>query len=394
MEKGLTHEEQLILQEKLNKARAELTILYEISNAMRTTLKLDEILYIILTGVTAHEGLAFNRAILLLFNERENILEGKIGIGPDTGEEADRIWRQIETEKMGLDDLISAYKKSAKMLESKFNRMVTHLKVPSKEKEGGILALAFFDGMPLHITKETISNYANDPLLNLLKVDELAVAPLKAKDKVNGIIVADNAFTHRTITKDDMRMLIMLSNQAGLAIDNSRLYEHMVTRSHTDSLTHLWNHGYFQYILQEELERSKANNLGLSLIMVDIDNFKNYNDSLGHQFGDEILRNLARLLKDYSRKMDFVCRYGGEEFTIILPQTNKKEAYSIAGRLREAIEKYHFPHEEIQPSQKLTVSLGLATFPEDGLTNSELIASCDRALYEAKKAGKNKVFCF
>jgi diguanylate cyclase (GGDEF)-like protein len=126
--------------------------------------------------------------------------------------------------------------------------------------------------------------------------------------------------------------------------------------------------------------------------MVDIDNFKNYNDTLGHQSGDEILKNLAKILKDYSRKMDFVCRYGGEEFTIILPQTNKKEGNFIAERLREAIEKYHFPHEEIQPTQKLTVSLGLSTLPADGLTNSELIASCDKALYEAKKAGKNKVF--
>jgi diguanylate cyclase (GGDEF)-like protein len=188
-------------------------------------------------------------------------------------------------------------------------------------------------------------------------------------------------------------MLTMLANQAGLAIENSQLYEKTVMQAHMDSLTGLWNHGYFQFILQIELEKSKATSSHLSLIMLDIDDFKVYNDALGHQAGDEILKELALILKNQSRKMDYVCRYGGEEFTIILPQTDKQEALLIAERLRMDIEKHRFSHEEILPQNKLTSSLGLATFPEDGQTASELITNSDKLLYQAKNKGKNTVCC-
>ena len=377
------------IKQEIERTKTELAILYEISNAMRTTLKLDEILYIILTGVTAHIGLGFNRALLFLVNEKENLIEGKMGIGPESGEEANRVWRQIEQEKMDLDDLISAYKISNNVLESSFNQQIRRLKVSLKEQKGGLLALGVLEGMPLHLTKETIQNYNYDPITQILKTEELIIVPLKAKDKVNGIILADNFITKKPISKDDIRMLIMLSNQAGLAIENSQLYEKTVIRAHSDSLTELWNHGYFQYILQAESERAKAIHSPLSLIMLDIDDFKIYNDTLGHQSGDKILKDLAQLLKNQSRKMDFVCRYGGEEFTIILPQTDKKEAFLIAERLRQDIEKHNFIQEEILPNKKLTVSLGLATFPEDGASPSALIACSDKALYLAKQKGKN-----
>ncbi len=376
---------------EMERSKAELDILYEISNAMRTTLKLDEILYIILTGVTAHTGLAFNRALLFLVNTKDNLIEGKMAIGPESGEEANAIWKKIEQEKMDLDDLISAYKGSKKMLDQGLSQQVKRLKIPLQDESGGILALSVLDGMPLHLTRETIKNYANDPLIQLLKIDEVAIVPLKAKDKVNGIIVADNFITKKPIDKDDMRMLIMLSNQAGLAIENSHLYERAIIRAHTDSLTDLWNHGYFHYLLQQEVEKSKAiANNHFSVIMIDIDNFKIYNDTLGHQAGDTVLKELSSLLKGQSRKMDFVCRYGGEEFAIFLPHTAKEEAYLIAERLRCDIERYEFSSEEILPNQKLTVSLGVSTFPEDGLAPSDLISYADKALYQAKHLGRNR----
>jgi diguanylate cyclase (GGDEF)-like protein len=243
--------------------------------------------------------------------------------------------------------------------------------------------------MPLHLSKENIEKYSSDPMVKLLNTNELIVVPLKAKDKVNGIILADNFVTQKPITKDDIRMLIMLANQAGLAIENSQLFEKTVLRAHSDSLTGLWNHGYFQFLLQEELEKAKATHTPLSLIMLDIDDFKVYNDSLGHQTGDKILIELAAVLKNKSRKMDLVCRYGGEEFTIILPQTDKKEAFLLAERIRQDIEKHHFIHEEILPLKKLTMSLGLTSFPEDGSSSSEIIAASDKALYQAKQQGKN-----
>jgi len=213
------------IKEELERTKSELAILYEISNAMRTTLKLDEILYIILTGVTAHIGLGFNRAILFLVNEKEGVVEGKMAIGPETGEEANRVWKYVEQEKMDMDDLINAYKVSGHIQQSPFNRQVQRFKIPLQDQRDNIFSIVVLEGMPLHLTNETIKHYSNDPIIKMLKSDELVIVPLKAKDKVNGIILADNFITKKPITKDDLRMLIMLSNQAGLAIENSQLYE-------------------------------------------------------------------------------------------------------------------------------------------------------------------------
>lgn len=381
------------LKVELERTKIELGILYEISNAMRTTLKLDEILYIILTGVTAHTGLGFNRAMLFLVNEKDKIIEGKMGIGPENGEEANIAWTKIEEEKMDLDDLINAFKNSSSVLESGFNRQVRSLKVSMQDKDENPLSLAVLEGMPLHLTSQTIKKYQHSPVIKMLESNELLLIPLKAKDRVNGIIIADNFITKDPITKDDIRMLTMLANQAGLAIENSQLFELTSERAHSDYLTNLWNHGYFQYLLQAELEKAKATKAKLSLVTIDIDNFKVYNDTLGHQAGDKILKDLAQLLRNQSRKMDHVCRYGGEEFTIILPQTEQKEAYMIAERLRVDIQKYPFLNEEIFPNKTLTVSVGIATFPENGLLPAELITSSDKSLYKAKNQGKNTTCC-
>ncbi len=387
-------EELIKLKQDLERTKTELGILYEISNAMRTTLKLDEILYIILTGVTAHIGLGFNRAILFLVNEKDGLIEGKVAIGPETGEEAGRIWTEIEQEKMDLEDLISVYKSgNTTGGESGLSQQVRNLKLSLYNVNENLLALVAQEGMPLHLTGDTIEKYRNAPMIKLLNSSEIVFIPLKAKDRVNGIIVADNFITHEPITKDDIRMLTMLANQAGLAIENSQLYEKTVIRAHTDPLSELWNHGHFHYLLQAELEKAKATSMPLSLIMVDIDDFKVYNDALGHQVGDKLLKELAQLLKNQSRKMDYVCRYGGEEFTIILPETGKKEAFLIAERLREDTKTHPFAHEEIMPGKKLTVSLGLATFPEDASNPSELISRSDKALYQAKRKGKNSTCC-
>jgi len=374
----------------IKKTRNELAILYEISNAMRTTLKLDEILYIILTGVTAHIGLGFNRAVLFLVNEKDKLLEGKMAIGPETGEEANRIWKQIEKEEMGLDDLISVFKFSNSAVESEFNKSVRRVKIPLQSSNPDPLAMGVQEGMPLHLTKDNIDKYKDNPLIQLLNTHELALVPLKAKDKVNGLIVADNFVTKEPITKDDIMILTMLGNQAGLAIQNSRLYESAVTRAHSDSLTELWNHGYFQYLLQDEMEKSRAMNSKLSLLMLDLDDFKALNDLFGHQAGDKVLKELAQFLKNRSRKMDYVCRYGGEEFTVILPQTDRDEAFTIAEHLRLEIEKHPFI-QRISPEneKKLTVSIGIASFPANGTTTSDIIAASDRALYQAKRKGKN-----
>ena len=381
------------MQEMLDRIRAELSIFYEIGNAMRSTLNLEEILFIILTGVTSHEGLGFNRAVLFLINEKENTLEGKMGIGPHSGEDAGRIWTKIETEKMTLEDLIARYRHYKKG-DSELDKIVRGIKIPLRE-DGGVLALSVLEGMSFEVTTEDArQKLAHDPVLRTLKTEYFVTVPLKAKDKVVAVILADNIFTKKPITKDDIRTLTMFANHGGLAIENSRLYEQMVYEANTDSLTRLWNHGYFQYLLTEELKKAYENKTPLSLIMFDIDNFKNYNDSLGHQMGDQLLREIARILKTTCDGQGEVARYGGEEFAVILPNVANGKAFEIAESLRKAIETYQFKGREVQPNKLLTISAGLATYPEDALDKEKLIYLADMALYEAKRTGKNRVCAY
>jgi diguanylate cyclase (GGDEF)-like protein len=381
------------MEDNSDRSKTGLIVLYEISNAMRTTLKLEQILYIILTGATSHEGLGFNRAMLFLVNEEKNTLEGKMGIGPDTGEDAKNIWHLIDSEKMTLDDLISAYDKFNAQTDPQLNNLVKNIILPLKE-ESGILALTCLEGMPFEIKEDVSKEKMDDSSIKILQATEFVTVPLKAKDKVIGVILADNLYTKRPITKEDIRLLTMFANQAGLAIENSRLYEKTVFLSNTDSLTGLFNHGYFQTVLDEKLKESNLEGKDLSLVMMDLDFFKGYNDSLGHQSGDRALSKVAHIIKNSIRETDIAARYGGEEFVIILPFTTKETAYNIIERIRTTIEKSDFINLDLRPKKTLTISAGIATFPKDALTKKELIKTADLALYKAKESGKNKTICF
>ncbi|MCX5687400.1 MAG: sensor domain-containing diguanylate cyclase [Candidatus Omnitrophica bacterium] len=370
-------------QEELNKARSEMEMFYDIGNAMRTTLNLEEILYIILTAATSHTGLSFNRSMLFLVNEKENRLEGKMGIGPDSAEDATNIWAHIEKNKIGLEELISVETQFDHLKKSKLNQTIKSIKILIK-KDSGVIALTALEGVPFIINTSEAKQKAQDSFSTLLDLDEFVTVPLKAKNKVIGVLLADNRFNKKPITIDAVRILTMFANQAGLAIENSRLYEQTVVLSNSDSLTGLWNHGYFQYLLGEEIKKSSLAKSYFTLFLIDIDNFKEFNDTYGHQTGDSIIREISKIFRDASRKIDIVARYGGEEFGIILPMTKKEEALVLAERIRKAV--------ETSPGLKnITISIGVASYPTDCTTKEDLIAKTDKALYEAKRSGKNRI---
>ncbi len=375
---------------ELIRARRELSVLYEISNAMRTTLDLDHILYIILTSVTSHTGLGFNRAILFLENKIERCLEPRMAIGPESLKDAQEIWEYISHHDQRLDDLIDKEKLDQNIGQGVLFKSVEKLKIPFSPSENNLLMTAYMNGVPAHISQEKISQYADDLLLQTFKTNELIIMPLKAKDQVNGLIIADNLYTRKPITENDLKMFAMLANQAGLAIENSRLYEIIKHKSHTDAITRLWNHGFFQDKLTQEIEKANKTHQTVSLIMIDIDNFKELNDIYGHQNGDIVLKEIANILRDSSRDGDYVCRYGGEEFSVILTQTNKDQGFIIAERIRQKIEEYCFPKFSSEEQLKVTVSIGLAAFPEDAQTKESLVSQSDKAMYCAKFSGKNQ----
>lgn len=159
----------------------------------------------------------------------------------------------------------------------------------------------------------------------------------------------------------------------------------------TDSLTGLANLRHFLQRLNEEMERAKRYLHPLSLILIDIDHFKEYNDQNGHPQGNLVLTRLAQLFLENSRKVNLVARYGGEEFAILLPETGKRTAIQAAVRLRRVIQRAYFPNQEAQPLGTLTICLGVASFPMDADEGESLIEAADRALYRAKKRGRNRV---
>ncbi|MBA3538341.1 MAG: diguanylate cyclase [Deltaproteobacteria bacterium] len=171
-----------------------------------------------------------------------------------------------------------------------------------------------------------------------------------------------------------------------LAEANSRLGQLAVT----DGLTGLYNHRHLHERLTLEVERSQRSGLPLSLLMLDVDHFKQFNDTFGHPAGDEVLRQLARVLADTRRANDVVARYGGEEFAVILVDTPKFTGAKVAERVRERIAAHDFSDAAPRAS-KLSVSIGIATFPDDGADAEGLVRSADTALYAAKRAGRNRV---
>ena len=143
---------------------------------------------------------------------------------------------------------------------------------------------------------------------------------------------------------------------------------------------------------EDEFRRSEKFKFDLSFLMVDIDHFKNYNDTFGHLVGDVILREVANLLKENIREIDFVGRFGGEEFSIFLPETSKEQAISVSERLREKIAESEI--QAYDEKVRLSISIGVATFPEDSRDKGLLIEIADKALYQAKQKGRNRVFAF
>jgi len=162
----------------------------------------------------------------------------------------------------------------------------------------------------------------------------------------------------------------------------------------TDGLTGLFNQTHFLQLLDVETKKSERYHLVYSLIMFDVDDFKNYNDSNGHIHGSLTLQQIGAMMKRIFRSSDVLAKYGGDEFIILLPQTDKVGAYLAAERLRESVEKEYFAGQESQPGGNLTISLGIASYPEHGLYGGEVLDRADRAMYVIKDGGKNGTAIF
>ena len=193
-----------------------------------------------------------------------------------------------------------------------------------------------------------------------------------------------------SLSEDVQRLASALAEQLSLAVGNLRLQETLRTGSERDPLTDLYNRRHLEISLQRELARATRHDFPVSLIMLDVDHFKIFNDTNGHDAGDEVLKSVAHVLKRHTRAEDVACRYGGEEFLVVLPACGVDDAYSKAEAIREAIAQLRVFSRGIA-LPRITASLGIACYPEDGERMEDLIAEADAALYRAKSSGRNCV---
>jgi diguanylate cyclase (GGDEF)-like protein len=192
------------------------------------------------------------------------------------------------------------------------------------------------------------------------------------------------------MTDTKQRLAITMSEHIAMALSNLRLHETLRSQSIRDPLTGLFNRRFMEESLELEIRRATRNQRPLGMIMIDLDHFKYFNDNFGHEAGDLLLKELGTLLKSNIRGEDIACRYGGEEFTLILPEGTGGVTRQRAEFFREAIQRLDV-HFRGHPLGKITASMGVAVFPDHGRTASALIDAADKALYRSKAAGRDKV---
>jgi two-component system cell cycle response regulator len=215
--------------------------------------------------------------------------------------------------------------------------------------------------------------------------------PLLAQGRVLGVLSLYDREDGEPFTLGDAEGLTAFAVQAAVAIENVQLHAEAERLSVTDPLTGAWNYRYFKRRFEQEIERSRRFGRVLALLMLDIDHFKSVNDRFGHQRGDEVLVELARRVTGSVRDIDTFARYGGEEFVLILPETNLEGGLAVAEKLRLATHRTRFCTETEEDGISLTVSIGVACFPEHATSPEELLRAADEALYEAKLQGRDRV---
>src|SRR6266849_2216841 len=210
--------------------------------------------------------------------------------------------------------------------------------------------------------------------------------PLVSFGQTLGVLVLDSA-RPGSFSVSDIQSLESVADICATATQNAHYVERVKRLAYLDGLTGIFNRRFFELRIEEEVERARRFDSGMAVIMVDIDQFKRLNDEFGHLLGDEVLRQVSSIFSQQLRKIDVVCRYGGEEFAILLSQTTHQHALGVAEKLRRIIDTWQFPG----VPRSVTISAGVATYPEHGTTRDHLVKAADAGLYAAKQAGRNCV---
>jgi len=334
-------------------AHQKLKDINEITEAMLSTMNLEELLRLIMQEI--RRELDFDQVFLYRFED-------------------------VEDRKL-LKCIVSPWAVSEKGID--------YLNI-SIEETPGVLSLSTMERKPYIVEDAMRDQRIEPPLINLLKLKSFAVIPIVVKDKPLGTLIVSQSNLKRKITEEDFAPLLLFANQVGIAIENAKLHKETKELTRVDELTKVYNQREFQRRLPEDIELTRRYAHFVSLAMLDIDDFKHYNDTNGHLSGDMVLKQLSQILTGNLRRTDAAFRYGGEEFAVILPATSSEGAHIIVEKVRKEIENFPFEYREKQPGGKVTVSIGIATYPIDGKRAEDLVSCADKALYQAKATGKNR----
>ncbi len=335
----------------LGKKMENLSVLYDVSKAMNFANDLKKTLLIILDK--SRNAVKAQKGSIMLLNKESGILEVKVVRGIDPLTERKINDGEMECTKIRIGEGIAG-----KVAETGTPQVVQQA---SKSKD--------------------FKASANS------NVDNIVCIPLLAGDECIGVMNITNKESGAAFTDEEVNLLTTLAGQAAITINNANLYHLAIT----DGLTQLFINRYFRQKLSDEIRRAKRYNRKVAIILTDIDHFKKFNDTYGHQQGDSVLATTAKIFRESVRETDIPCRYGGEEFVVILPETGAKEAAEVAERLRKAVESYEFPPMQGNQPLKVTISLGVAAFPDHAEDEETLIKHADLALYACKEGGRN---CF
>jgi diguanylate cyclase (GGDEF)-like protein len=340
--------------------KQELEMFNRIIDGMRNELSYVDLLKLTVTCVC--KGLGYDRAGIFLVEPDGKSIARAIGVDARGKFEVGYTYKDPILDKKGFSifsDLVFGYKKSfytSNLLE-RFPELV------GKVDKG-------------------VTCNANVPIL-------------VGKKRIIGVLAVDNLFTHRELTPQDISSLSNFAIQAGMAIETIRLHEQVRQLSVTDSLTQIYNRRYFEKFLADELDRSRRYKHPCGVLYLDLDHFKQVNDQFGHPVGDELLKNVAQILKKALRNIDVVARLGGDEFGVILPETPAQDVVLVAQRLLNTVEKARAPLAQLEAClHPVTFSIGVATFPDSADKPDDLVKMADKSLYEAKNAGRNQVGSF
>jgi len=303
------------------------------------------------------------------------------------------ISRKIVNAEMGSIVLLDEQGKNIKYFKVSVPNQLGTFQIQDQPQGKGLLGAVIKKGQVIRLDNITEDSRSiglppNHPPIRTL----LGVPLITNSGTISGGLLLANKANDECFTLEDEEILLTITYQASVAIENARLYGHVQQLAITDGLTGLLNHKEFQRRLDENIEGSKRYHYTISLLMIDIDHFKQFNDTYGHQVGDYVLQTVATIIQTQTRTVDVCARYGGEEFAVIVRDDDTFNSLILAERIRSAVYAYPIKHDGIR--SQLSVSIGIACFPKDAGNAEDLIKRADEALYTAKETGRNSLCCY